>query len=209
MFEKNPIIPLAFLIHSRRFHEHHVHFLEAIRKAVPLLASKKIVIVTDREFKFSEIFPLGYHVYCWNHLETDLHFFLKNTANCNASEIFYYANTFKELMMIDTEVEFEQAWLTLKSNHFFSEKPKVCNYFNDRLLPAFKAHSAIWVLKSAGVLNPENGLTNNASESMNSVLHNLKQWKQVPLDVICVSLFISAAIIIEKLKGDFISVVQW
>ena len=47
----------------------------------------------------------------------------------------------------------------------------------------------IWVLKSAGVINPQNGITNNASESMNAVLHRLQNWKQVPLDIICYSLF--------------------
>ena len=40
-----------------------------------------------------------------------------------------------------------------------------------------------------GIFDPENGLTNNPSESMNAVLHNLQQWKQVPLDVICISMF--------------------
>ena len=63
------------------------------------------------------------------------------------------------------------------------------NYFESKLLPAFKMHSSIWVLKSAGVLNPHNGVTNNPSESMNAVLHSLQNWKQVPLDIICTSLY--------------------
>jgi len=40
-----------------------------------------------------------------------------------------------------------------------------------------------------GISDPESGLTNNPSESMNAVRHRLQQWKQVPLDVIYVSLF--------------------
>ena len=39
------------------------------------------------------------------------------------------------------------------------------------------------------VPDPENGLTNNPSESMNAMLCSLQQWKQVPLDVISVLLF--------------------
>ena len=57
------------------------------------------------------------------------------------------------------------------------------------MIPIFKAHSSIWVLERAGIANPNKGITNNPSESFNSVLHSLKQWKQVPLDVACVSLF--------------------
>ena len=62
-------------------------------------------------------------------------------------------------------------------------------YFDQRLIPAFKEHSSVWKLREMGVTDPENGLTNNPSESMNAVLRSLQQWKQVPLDVICVSLF--------------------
>ena len=40
-----------------------------------------------------------------------------------------------------------------------------------------------------GISNSENGITNNPAELMNAVLHNFQGWKQVPLDVICISLF--------------------
>ena len=189
LFEANPIVPFGFLIHSRRFHDDHVHFLEIIRQSVPLLASRKVVIVTDREFKFSKVFSLGVHVYCWNHLENDLHFYLKNNANCSASQISYYANVFKGLMAEPTEVEFEESWNKVKDSPHFLSNHMVKKYFEGKLLPAFKVHSSIWVLKSAGILNAENGVTNNAAESVNAVLHRLNRWKQVPLDIVCSSLY--------------------
>ena len=34
MFKGNPIIPLGFILHSRRFHEDHVQFLSFVRKCV-------------------------------------------------------------------------------------------------------------------------------------------------------------------------------
>ena len=40
-----------------------------------------MVIVTDREFDFSSGFLLAQHVYCWNHLESDFHFYVKQKAN--------------------------------------------------------------------------------------------------------------------------------
>ena len=189
IFKSNPVIPFGFFIHSRRYHDDHLQFMTAIRQAVPSLASKKIVIVSDREFTFSEVFPLGFHVYCWNHLENDLHYYLKYKANCCASDISYFANVFKELMLEATEKEFDQTWSELKGNKHFLSSGLVCKYFDQKLLPAFKAHASIWILKSAGVTNPERGITNNPSESINAVLHSLQNWKQVPLDVICISLF--------------------
>ena len=92
-------------------------------------------------------------------------------------------------MSEETEESFDQMWSTLKDGRQFECNKNVLNYFENRLLPTFKAHSSIWILKGAGIENPELGVTNNPSESMNAVLHALQNWKQVPLDIICLSLF--------------------
>lgn len=55
----------------------------------------------------------------------------------------------------------------------------VLSYFEQKLLPAFSDHSSIWKFEEMGISDPENGLTNNSSESMNAVVHSLQQWKQV------------------------------
>ena len=89
-------------------------------------------------------------------------------------------------MTEESEEEFDKAW---NNNKVTFANESVLKYFEQRLIPAFKEHSSIWKLREMGVSDPENGLTNNPSESMNAVLHSLQQWKQVPLDVICVSLF--------------------
>ena len=99
-------MPFAFLVHTRCFIDGHIRFMEALRQSFLCLASKKMVIVTDREFDFSSIFLLAQHVYCWNHLESNLHFYLKQKANCTGHEISYFVNVFKELMQEPTEVEF-------------------------------------------------------------------------------------------------------
>ena len=186
IFEKDPITPVAYFIHSRRYQQDHIQFMQLLRQSIPLLAAKRVLMVTDREFDFSDVFPHCLNVFCWNHLERDLHFYLKNSANCRPSEISYYANIFKEMMTEESEEEFDKAW---NNNKVTFANESVLKYFEQRLIPAFKEHSSIWKLREMGVSDPENGLTNNPSESMNAVLHSLQQWKQVPLDVICVSLF--------------------
>ena len=92
-------------------------------------------------------------------------------------------------MQESTEIEFNRCWSNYKDKAAFQSNETVCNYFETKLLPAFKHNSSVWVLKSAGISHPENGVTNNCSESMNAVLHRLQNWKQVPLDVVCYSLF--------------------
>ena len=174
VFKSCPVVPVAFLVHTRRFIDDHTRFMEAIRQSSPFLASKKIIIVTDREFDFSSVFPLSQYAFCWNHLERDLHFYLKQKANCTALEISYFANVFKQLMQESTEIEFNRCWSSYKDKDAFICNKTVCNYFETKLLPAFKYNSSIWVLKSAGISQPENGITNNSSESMNAVLHRLQ-----------------------------------
>ena len=162
------------------------HAIHAAPVAVnAFISCKKVLMVTDHEFDFSDVFPQCLNVFCWN-FERDLHLYLKNSANCRPSEISYYANTFKELMTEESEEEFDKAW---NSNKVSFTNDSVLKYFEQRLIPAFKEHSSIWKLREMGVPDPENGLTNNPPESMNTVFHSLQQWKQVSLDVMCVSLF--------------------
>ena len=180
--------------------------MKGIRKRLSLLATKAIIIVTDQEFHFGELFPSGYHVFCWNHIERDLHFYLKSKANCTATEISYFANAFKQLINEPLEEDFDALWSVLKTSTLFTRHNVILNYFEKRLIPTFKVHSSIWLLKSAGLPNPDNGITNNASESINAVLHSLQNWKQVPLDVVCVSLFHLCSY--YNLYVEFISVVH-
>lgn len=142
-------------------------------------------------------------MFCWNHLEQYLIHYLKSKANCKSSEISYYANIFKQLMLETTEANFEKAWSNYRHCKWFVTNTKVCNYFEKTLIPVFKAHSAIWILRKAGIVNPERGLTNNPSESFNAVLHSLKQWKQVPLDVVCVSLFYLSTYYYREVERGF------
>ena len=142
-------------------------------------------------------------MFCWNHFEQDPIHYLKSKANCKSSEISYYTNIFKQLMLETTEANFEQAWSKYSQSKLFVANSKASNYFENTLIPVFKAHSAIWILRKAGIANPENGITNNPSESFNSVLHSLKQWKQVHLDVVCISLFHLSSYYHRELERGF------
>jgi len=53
MFQNDLITPAAFFIHSRRLKEDHLLFMRNLRQLLPLLALKKLLMVTDREFDFS------------------------------------------------------------------------------------------------------------------------------------------------------------
>ena len=77
----------------------------------------------------------------------------------------------------------------MKKNGIFAANKKICNYFDTNLLPSFKSNAAIWTLKSVGLCNSQNGVTNNASESMNAIIRRLQKWNLVPVDVITNSFY--------------------
>ena len=80
MFEEKPVIPLAFMVHERKFQKCHEQFLDLIKEKIPNLERKNVPIVTDRETgivnAFTKILPNSKLLICWNHILRDLKFWL-------------------------------------------------------------------------------------------------------------------------------------
>lgn len=70
MFSEKPCIPVAFMIHERKFQKCHEQFLEVVKLKVPKLKTTNICVVTDREIgiinAFQNVFPLSKLFVCWN-----------------------------------------------------------------------------------------------------------------------------------------------
>ena len=125
------------IFHTLKTISYHREFLDAITETTTALLTKRVNLITDREFKFSGIFPVGTHLYCWNHIQNDLHWHLKTKGNCTAAEINYFTNAFRGLMKNElTESDFDRAWAELKNSEEFTSKPKIITYFEQNLLPS-------------------------------------------------------------------------
>ena len=66
-------------------------------------------------------------------------------------------------------------------------KPFV-EYYNNEIHPDVCNSIGRWVLEKLHVYNPYSGVTTNQSEGYNTVMKRLQQWKEVPLDLIILSL---------------------
>ena len=60
-----------------------------------------------------------------------------------------------------------------------------------------------WVIEKARVYSPYSGVTSNQSESFNAVLKRLQLWKEVPVDVIVLSLFYLQAYYHNEIQRGF------
>ena len=81
MFNESPVIPVAFLIHDRKFQKLHERFFEQFVEQIPNLGKESVKIVTDREVGITNalqnVFPNAHVLHCWNHIIRDLKFWLK------------------------------------------------------------------------------------------------------------------------------------
>lgn len=49
VFKEKPLLPIAFLVHERKFQKSHEHFLEILREKIPKLNEKSFPVIMDTE----------------------------------------------------------------------------------------------------------------------------------------------------------------
>ena len=71
LFQTDPVIPLAFMIHERKFQFVHERFWEHLVRKIPNLRKSNAPIVVDKEVDISNaigtILPEIPILHCWNH----------------------------------------------------------------------------------------------------------------------------------------------
>jgi len=72
-FVENPVIPLAYLMHERKFQKTHEEFFRHVRDTCPEIeAASNVIFVTDQELAINQsiaaTFPSTKSFLCWNHV---------------------------------------------------------------------------------------------------------------------------------------------
>ena len=108
---RNPSCRVAFVLHERKFDRVHEVFFWNVRDKIPSL--KQCRMVTDGESAIikavSSVMPEWKLVTCWNHILTDVEFWLKKHG-ASADEIAVYKNQMYELLRCETCVFEQQNW---------------------------------------------------------------------------------------------------
>ena len=91
-------MPCGLFVHSRRFHSDHKIFINSFVTLVPQLSIKRVNIITDQKFRFAELFAVGKHLFCWNHMLCDLRWNARNKCNCTLKECNKTVNMFQQMM---------------------------------------------------------------------------------------------------------------
>ncbi|XP_065645994.1 uncharacterized protein LOC136076623 [Hydra vulgaris] len=181
-FVEKPCMPVAFVLHDRKFDTVHKSFFKSLKKKLPVL--NQVVIVTDGESGISKaikkVLPKWNLVSCSNHILSDIEVWLKKRSACHA-EIVIYKSQMQELLRCESEICLKVKIDTLRPS--WSEAFSI--YFSDHL------HSRI-LLSYIGYLRfvglTDNIITNNVSESLNAVIKKFQDWKEAPVDSMVVAM---------------------
>ena len=192
LFENAPVIPLGIMIHERKFQKHHEVFLEAVKEKVPLLGTKNLAIVTDRETgiinAIKKVFPNLTLLICWNHILRDTKDFLRKIGEISKN-IEAINQQLKKLLECDSLENYIKLLYGDENNQ--KQSPGVrsfwsilfVEYFDKHLDKTIRENAGKWVVDSSEVYNPFSGITNNASESNHARYKHLTEFKENQVDL--------------------------
>jgi hypothetical protein len=182
-FNEHPCFPVAFLIHERKFSDTHAYLFKHFRKlSRPGL---RATIVTDGEVAVTnairQTFPEWDVVSCWNHILTDVEVWLKKNR-VTASEISVYKSSIRELLMCQSAAE-----SAVKVATFNSAWSEAFNQYYESHLKVRVQMGSCFRLKSLNL--PVDTVSNNISESFNSLLKKHVNWQELSVDEMALVLY--------------------
>lgn len=187
LFETSPVIPLAFMLHKRKYQTLHEDFLRHLTRHIPNLKNSKVPIITDREYgitnAITNILPNSQILFCWNHFKQDVIRWLQR-HKASHNEIQVYVSHVEEILMSETVEEFHDNIVRLSS--MWSESFR--EYFVKHIQKDIEKYAGRFLIEPLNIYNPYSGITNNSAESMNAVIKRLIKWKEAPADTLVLCL---------------------
>ena len=187
LFVECPVVPAAFLIHERKFHEYHETFFKQCTLLVPTLQKTRKPIVTDDEkgivASIQKVLPNLKWLRCWNHLLRDVRRWLQK-RDAPSEDVDVYISGLRKLFHKPSLSEY-QAELDKMMQTWSAPYAEYSNtYINADVMSVGR-----WELEQVGLYNPYSGITNNQSEGLNHVLQSLEGWHGLPLDCLMLSFY--------------------
>ena len=120
LFESHPVIPVAFLLHERKFQIAHTEFMAHLKEEIPSLSTAKlpVPIVVDDEIALCNAIdaslPGVVRVRCWNHTINAVKLWLRRHGAVSA-EIPIYVSNLRDLFHQPSEEAYRNKLEELKT----------------------------------------------------------------------------------------------
>ena len=116
-FENDPIFPVAFLIHTRKFSTYHRDFFFDIFAVTGIDKSECVPFITDREKGITQTlkayFPQVKNIHCTNHILKDVEYWLKQHGG--KQDIKVLKDDITQLIDCETKEKFDEVYSVLSS----------------------------------------------------------------------------------------------
>jgi hypothetical protein len=179
-FEGSPVMMLGALIHERKFTSHHEIFFSQIMHGIK---HKGLPIATDEEAAIISAIRLTTNflrVGCHRHLRDDIGRWVDNHGGIKDDREVYVADV-TELLLCE---DFSGFTKLLQAKEARWSEPFI-DYFRARILTKVEEYGTWSVSK---LVTTGRLITTNQSEGFNTLLKSLQDWKEVPPDVVMLSL---------------------
>ena len=183
---ERPIIPIAFMMHERKFQKLHEEFCCTIAKLLPTsVTARTFNICTDGEAGCSNAvktaFPHWNVFSCWNHILRDIEFWLKKHGGAK-DDATVYKSQVQDILNCATDDEYQMTvdshrctWSKAFADHFDADIEK-------KVVTSFKCR-----LRQCGI--DKDSITNNNSECMNAVIKRFQDYKEVGVDKLVFAMY--------------------
>jgi len=149
MFESNPAIPVAFMLHEKRDAKFHERFMTILKQNIPNLGKYDHPIICDREAAIKKsikaVFPNIQIIHCWNHILQDVTRWI--TGKPLSKDGHDYLSDIREILHSTSDENFQENIDNI-SEWWPSEFKK---YFDRYLATDIKTHSMRKILDDYGI----------------------------------------------------------
>lgn len=173
LFKESPAIPAIFLLHERKYQDHHAELFTICKNLIPSLKNTNHSFVTDEERSIvnsiSNVLPNVLQLRCWNHIFRDVRRWIR-AHGVPSTDIAIYLEDIRDLFHFPTQSESSETLAKMKSKWsapFF-------DYYNKNIQPNIQS-IAHWFIEQFNVYNPYSGITTNQAKSLNTVLKYLNE----------------------------------
>lgn len=179
LFETEPVVPAAYLIHERRNINDHRRLFEMLKTRCLEVATCDSIFITDREFSsISSILPSAIQLYNWHYFEDDVVNWVESNGGTQEDSNRFMADVYA-LMKAKNPDRFSRD-LAVRRRRW---PPSFQSFFDNCLKPAIMSKGARWhSVGLGGVYDPHHGVCIPPCNNLNQLVGELVEWHEATLE---------------------------
>ncbi|XP_060109597.1 uncharacterized protein LOC132582142 [Heteronotia binoei] len=183
----DPVFPIAFFLHREKITSYHQDFLSEIVTKLGPEHMTNIPFLTNRERGIRQLlerkFPHIPNVYHWNCVLNNVSTWIKKHRRTNDPKVLKDHITLLLHSSSKEEYQHNYEQCSLLWSQTFKQ------YFDKELKDIIPNHAARCFIQRFSAFKNDISAANNFCESMNRIIKNKSDWKEMPVDCLILSMY--------------------